>query len=154
MIGGALLAGAATAAEAQGSAPVTVAAADVSSLATNLDITLYLESSERVRQAAALDQASRMPVGTWVSWVDEETHASGRAVALRDYISSAGASCRDYHIVIEVPARTVMIWTASFNTYNNSAVSRQMPQQVSPAHTREYMAQVCGAPGGFASAGH
>jgi hypothetical protein len=113
---------------------------------------MYLEAGERARQAAALDQASRMPVGNGASWVDETTRAAGRVIALSDHVGPSG-SCRDYRIIIDVPARTMMVWTSSFNTYNNAATPRQMPQQMSPAHTREYLAEICGTAAGFAAAG-
>jgi hypothetical protein len=148
MICAAFLAGGARAEEPQ---PL-IAAADIASLATNLDLTMYLEPGERVRQAAALDQASRMPIGNGASWADESTRAAGRVVPLRDYVGLSGARCRDYRIIIDVPQRFTMMWTEGDGTYNGRPI-QLVPQRVSPAHTREYIAEVCGAASGFASAG-
>ena len=47
------------------------------------EVNIYLQDSERAAAAAALDQASRMPVGSQVGWNDTLTRASGGIVAAR-----------------------------------------------------------------------
>jgi surface antigen len=149
---GAVVTGIATIAGAQ-TLPPAIASADAARLGPSPDLTLYLQSSERSHQAAALDRANRAPIGSAVGWTDTYTRASGRVVPLRDYVGFGGARCRDYQVIVDVPTRYVMIWTGSYNTYNNCAVTREMPERVSPAFTREFIAQACQAPVSLASAG-
>jgi surface antigen len=128
-----------------------IARGDSSQPTTGLDLTLYLRDSERSLQAAALDQASRAPIGTAVGWTDPQTHAAGRIVPLQDAAGSAGAGCRDYRVTIDVPRRDMTMWTRGIGPVNNSStIPMSMP--MSPAFTREFVTQACRTPVGLASA--
>jgi hypothetical protein len=150
IVTGALVTGIATIAGAR-TAPPAVASADESRSDTGADLTLYLQSSERAHQAAALDRASRASIGSAIAWTDSYTHASGRVVALREFVGFGGAPCREYRVVVDVPRRNDMVWMGNAVSYNNT-VPRQMPVQVSPPFTREFVTNACGAPVGLASA--
>jgi hypothetical protein len=151
ILAGAVAAGSTTVAAAQPASP-PIASADEPRSATGADLILYLQASERAHQAAALDRASREPIGTVIAWNDDDTHASGRIVALSEFAGFGGAPCRDYRVVVEVPQRNLMVWTSRYNTYNNSAVPRQMAEPLSPRFVREFVTNACGAPIGLAAA--
>jgi hypothetical protein len=144
-IAGAIVTSIATIAAAQAPSPPAATTEPSASLA-GWDTDLYLGNSERARQAAALDQASRASIGQAMDWADVMTRASGSILPLRDYPGFGGARCRDYRVTVALPARNVMVWTTRFNTYNNSAVAREMPVPISPAFTRSFVAQACNAP--------
>jgi surface antigen len=128
-----------------------IAQGDSAQPTAGLDMTLYLRPSERSLQAAALDQASRAPIGTVVGWADPQTHAAGRIVPLQDTAGSAGANCRDYRMTIDVPRRDMTMWTRGVGPVNNSStIPQEMP--MCPAFTRQYVMQACQTPAGLASA--
>jgi hypothetical protein len=128
-----------------------IAQGDSAQPTAGLDLTLYLRDSERSRQAAALEQASRAPIGTAVEWADPQTHAAGRIVPLQDAAGSGGAGCRDYRVTIDVPRRDMMMWTRGVGPVNNSStIPTEMP--MTPAFTREFVTQTCQTPVGVASA--
>src|SRR5258708_15601211 len=63
------------------------------------EVNIYLQDSERASAAAALHQASRMPVGAQVGWNDTLTRATGAFVATGESRRADGAACRTYDVV-------------------------------------------------------
>jgi surface antigen len=143
------VAGAATwtgAAQAQGATPSPVAAWEVN---------IYLQDSERVRAAAALEQASRAPVGTTVAWNDSLTRAAGTIVPTGDSRRADGAACRTYDVVVMVPRRTSQVWSyyTTGPSINPSFHYFQRDEQLSPAFARRFTAQACRTASGALVAG-
>jgi hypothetical protein len=134
------------AAQAQVSAPSPVAAWEVN---------IYLQDSERERAAAALDQASRAPVGSTVGWNDSLTRAAGTFVATGETRRADGAACRSYDIVVNVPRRnsSVSRYHATGSGASRSIVYYDDPVQLSPAFARRFTAQACRTPNGQLVAG-
>jgi len=124
------------AAQAQVPAPSPVAA---------WEINIYLQDSERARAAAALDQASRAPVGATVAWNDAATRATGTIVPTADSRRADGAACRTYDVVVAVPRRNQQVWSYySTGPSNNTSMHYyQQDVQVSPAFARRFTAQAC-----------
>ena len=134
------------AAQAQVSAPSPVAAWEVN---------IYLQDSERERAAAALDQASRAPVGSTVGWNDSLTRAAGTIVPTADTRRADGAACRTYDVVVAVPRRNQQVWSYYGSGPSNSRSINyyQQDTQLSPAFARRFTAQACRTPDGQLVAG-
>jgi hypothetical protein len=109
------------------------------------EVNIYLQDSERASAAAALDQASRMPVGAQVAWNDTLTRASGAFVATGESRGADGASCRTYDIVVNVPRRNQMVnrYAGVGGGQNRSVVYYDDPVQLSPAFARRFTQRAC-----------
>lgn len=121
------------------------AQATASSPVAAWEINIYLQDSERARAAAALDQASRAPVGSTVAWNDASTRAAGTIVPTADSRRADGAACRTYDVVVAVPRRNQQVWSyhAMGPSSNPTLQYYQQDAQVSPAFARRFTAQAC-----------
>jgi hypothetical protein len=109
------------------------------------EVNIYLQDSERAAAAAALDQASRMPVGSQVVWNDTLTRAAGTFVPTGETRRADGSSCRTYDIVVNVPRRNQMVnrYAGVGGGQNRSVVYYDDPVQLSPAFSRRFSQQAC-----------
>jgi hypothetical protein len=109
------------------------------------EINIYLQDSERANAAAALDQASRMPIGASVAWNDTLTRAAGTFVATGETRRADGAACRTYDIQVNVPRRNSMVnrYLAAGGGQSRAITYYEDPVQLSPAFTRRFTQQAC-----------
>ena len=114
------------------------------------EVNIYLQDSERARAAAALDQASRAPVGATVAWNDSLTRAAGTIVPTGDSRRADGSACRTYDVLVSVPRRDSQVWQylGTGGGQNRSVVYYQNDSQLSPPFARRFTAQACRTAGG------
>ena len=122
-----------------------LAQATASSPVAAWEVNIYLQDSERARAAVALDQASRVPIGSSVGWADTLTRAAGTIVPTGDSRRADGAACRTYEVVVNVPRRDQMVsrYLGVGGGQNRSVVYYDDPVQLSPAFARRFTAEAC-----------
>ena len=100
-----------------------------------------LEESEQANLHAALERASREPVGRTIVWLDSRTRASGSIRPLRDLAGTAGAACRDYDVIVDFPQRAPSQLAADPPASGGDGIAVTSPR---PGFTRQVVARICG----------